>query len=217
MDVNIFIKFGEKEHLEKMQKEGLFYCNTITYFSSLEDEHRGDKFESVKKLEYKENTSILLKPANDIKAEWKRLNITKMLYQEYYNEPMGNIFCFSSFILSPTTEVKKYTFDLRFMDLKYGLLILRQDLFMEKLEIALKSLGFKTCMSRVEYLDLNKYSGKKNLFQKDLKYSWQQEHRIILYTNKYKKNDPFIFSIGDISDISELLDFNSPKTIEYKL
>ncbi len=217
MDVSLFIKFGEKEHLEKMQKDGSFYCNTITFFSSLEDEHRGDKFESVIKLEYKENTSFLVKPADDPTAEWKKLNVTKMLYKEYYKEPLGNIFCFSAFKLKASTKTKKYSFDNRFSDFKYGLLILRQDLFLERLETGFKKLNFKTCMQPVKYLDLNKYSGKKNLFQKDLKYSWQQENRIILYTNKYKKDDPFIFSIGNISDISEILDFSTGKTIHYKL
>jgi hypothetical protein len=38
-----------------MQKDGLFYCNTITYFSKIEDEHRRDSFESVSKLKYFEN------------------------------------------------------------------------------------------------------------------------------------------------------------------
>jgi len=77
-------------------------------------------------------------------------------------------------------------------------LILRQDIFIERLNDALAKLDFKTCMKPVEYLDLSKYSGKKNLFQKNLKYSWQEEFRIILYTNKYKRNDPFEFSIGKL-------------------
>ena len=63
MGIRLFIKFGAKEHLCEMQKEGLFYCNTITYFSKIEDNHRGDSLESVIKLQYLEKPIFKLKPA----------------------------------------------------------------------------------------------------------------------------------------------------------
>ena len=216
MDIRLYIKFGEKEHLEKMRTEGLFYCNTITFFSNLEDEHRGDPFESVIKLDYKEKVIIQLKPADDPTAEWKKLNASKVHYKEYYEEPLGNIFCFSAFKITPKKEVSILPFDKKILNFKYGLLILRQDIFIERLNDALAKLDFKTCLKPVEYLDLSKYSGKKNLFQKNLKYSWQEEFRLILYTNKYKRNDPFEFSIGNIEDISEIIDLNKTKNLQYK-
>ncbi len=217
MELRLCIKFGAKEHLERMQKEGLFYCNSITYFSKIEDNHRGDAFESVTKLQYLENPIFQLKPADDPSAEWKNLKVTNMLIQEYYKEPLGNLFCMSAFKVNPTKKISVFHFDERFSEFGYGLMILRQDLFMDKLRSALSKFNFKTCIKPVEYLDLSKYSGEKNLFQKDVAYSWQEELRIILYTNKFKFRDPFEFSIGNIEDISEIIDLTKTKALDYKL
>jgi len=72
-------------------------------------------------------------------------------------------------------------------------------------------------MRTVIYIDLYKYSGQKTLFQKDISYSWQEELRIILYTDKHKVCDPFRFSIGSIEDISTILDLSKTEKLEYKL
>jgi len=217
MEIRLLVKFGAKEHLERMQKKGILYCNTITYFSTIEDEHRGDPFESVNKLQYRENTVIQLKLANDPMSEWKNLNLTRMLYRETCKEPLGTLFCMSAFKLTPTKDISIFHFDKRFLDFRYALIILRQDIFIQRLQEALSKLNFKTCINIVEYLHLHKYSGEKNLFQKNIKYSWQEELRIIFYTNKYKKYDPFEFSIGNFEDTSEIIDLNVSKSLYYRL
>src|SRR5947207_2108796 len=97
MNVRLHIKFGARDHLEQMQKEGLFYCNTISYFSKSEDAHRGDSFESVINLECLKDGALKLKPANDPLAEWKTLNSTNVQIKQYYDEPLGNLFCMSAF------------------------------------------------------------------------------------------------------------------------
>ena len=217
MDIRLYMKFGQKEHLERMQKEGIFYCNTVTYFSKIEDESRGDSFESVSKLKYFENVVFQVKPANDPSAEWKNLYATNALYKEHYEEPLGSLFCMSAFKINPAKKISTFHFDKRFSDFGYVLMISRQDLFIEKLKKTLENLDFKNCMRLVEYNDLHKYSGTKTLFQKDLEHSWQEELRIILYTYKYKMHDPYEFSIGNIEDISQIFDLKKTKKFEYKL
>ena len=217
MDIRVYIKFGQKEHLEKMQKEGLFYCNTITFFSKLEDDLRGDPFESVSKLKYYEKAIFQLKPVNEPSAEWKSLNANDVLYKEHFEEPLGNLFCMSAFKMTPKKEISLFNFDERFLEkFEYCLMILRQDLFIERLQLALAKLEFKTCIKLVEYYNLHKFSGSKTLFQKDIKYNWQEELRIVLYTDKYEMNDPYRFSIGSIEDISEIIDLKKTKKLEYK-
>lgn len=209
------MKFGEKQHLEKMQNEGLFYCNTITYFSNIEDESRGDTFESVSKLEYFKDAVFRVKPANEPFADWKILNTTQAQYKEHYKEPLGNLFCMSAFQIKPTKKIATFYIDEKFLKFGYCLMILRQDLFMQRLKQALKKLDFHTCLKLTEYIDLHKYSGVKTLFQKDLKYRWQEELRIVLKTSKYKMYDPFEFSIGSIKDISVIIDLKKMKKVEY--
>jgi hypothetical protein len=211
------MKFGEKENLERMQKDGILYCNTITYFANLEDEKRGDFFESVRKLQYTEKGLFQVKPANDPSAEWKSLNSFNVLFKEFFKEPLGNLFCMSAFKIKPQNEISTFNINEKFFDFKYCLLILRQDIFMERLRHALDNLEFKTHMDLVEYTDLHKYSGTKTLFQKDNKYNWQEEFRIVFYTNKYEMKDPYEFSIGNIEDISEIYELTKTNSFEYKL
>jgi hypothetical protein len=211
------MKFGTKEHLEQMQKEGVFFCNTISYFSKLEDDSRGDPFESVVKLKYFERAIFQVKPVNDPSAEWKNLNSTNVLYKEYYNEPLGNLFCMSAFKFSIGNDISTFQFDERFEKFGHCLMIMNQPIFIERLETTLEKLPIKSCKKLVEYIDLTKYSGNKTLFQKDNKYSWQEEFRIVLNTEHYKMDHPYKFSIGSIEDISQVFDLKKTKQLEYKL
>jgi hypothetical protein len=211
------MKFGAKKDLEQMQKDGLLYCNTITYFSRLEDESRGDPFESVIKLKYFENAIFQIRPANDPSEEWKNLNATNVSYNEHYKEPLGNLFCMSAFKMPIGKEVSTFHFDERFFKFEYCLMIMNEPLFMKRLGSALEKLPVKSCKNHIEYVDLKKYSGKKTLFQKDIKYNWQEEFRIVLNTEHYRVDDPYKFSIGSIEDISQIFDLKKTKKLEYKL
>jgi hypothetical protein len=88
---------------------------------------------------------------------------------------------------------------------------------MQKLKAALSNLTYKSCLNHVEYLDLSRHTGEKSLFQKDVQYSWQEELRLIIHTDKHKMYDPFEFSIGNIEEISEIIDLQNTPAIEYKL
>jgi len=218
MGVTLLVKFGSKNHLERMQKDGILHCNTITFFSKLEDNYkRGDKSESVIELKYFENVAFEVKPVNEPSSEWKRLNSKTSQYSKYFKKPMGNLFCMSAFEINLAKESKEYVFNEGFLEFGYALLMTRQDLFMERLRNALDKLEFKSCYNSVNYLDLKKYTGKKNLFQKDNKFSWQEEFRIIIYTQKCEELEPYEFSIGNIEDISEIIDLSKTKSLLYKL
>lgn len=216
--VKFYMKFGEKEHLEKMQKEGILYCNTITYFSKLEDNNnRGDKLESTFEFKYSENLILRFRPVNEPSTEWKKLKVTDMSFRKYYEEPLGNFFCISAFQRNATKDISIFNFDERFSNYKHVLIINNESQFMDRLKKSLAKLEFKTCFNKVQYLDLYKHTGKRSLFEKDIKYSWQEEFRILIYTNKHKENDPFEFSIGNIEDISTIYDLSKTKSLEYKL
>jgi hypothetical protein len=59
----VFIKFGNEPHLLKLQKEGLLHCNTIEYFSNLEDGNlRGDDLENIVELDYLAEEFLELAP-----------------------------------------------------------------------------------------------------------------------------------------------------------
>lgn len=50
MFVGLFIKFGEKENIEQLQKEGLLYCNPIEFFKNCENKEQLDLNENATKI-----------------------------------------------------------------------------------------------------------------------------------------------------------------------
>ncbi len=206
MEVSLLIKFGSKKHLEEMRDSGVIYCNTISYFANTEDRLRRDPMEAVSELGYYENANLQIKPINDPSATFQNLKTTKLHFKKKFEKPLGNLYCMSFINVKLNDGFTDIKLNANFNDFEYCLMILRQDIFKVKLENALSKLPFKTCMRTVEYLNLQEYTGTKNLFQKNLEHSWQEEIRLAIYTDKYKIHDPYIFSIGSIKDISEIID-----------
>lgn len=63
MDVTVyaFVKFGQKEHLEFMQKKGALYMNTLVYFIRLES-MSGDKDEAMDHFYQGSKTKAMIIP-----------------------------------------------------------------------------------------------------------------------------------------------------------
>ena len=217
MEVNFFIKFGKLEDLKIMQNDGVIFCNTISYFANLEDEKRGDKLEAVSELNYFENAILEFRDEDKTATEWKRIKITNGQHQKNYKNPLGNIFCMTAFKIPITTEIQDLEFDSRFLDFGgHGLIIERQDIFFKRLKETLQETQYDYCTKFINYLDLTSYSGKKTLFQKDLKYKWQQEFRLVVQTEKYDLIDPLKLRIGNIKDISSIIDLSKTKKLYIK-
>lgn len=216
LTLRLMMKFGAKEHLEEMQKQGLIYCNPVKYFLKIEDgKLRGDEMEAVYKLQYMTNPNIQLREADKPDAPWLKLNTTNALFKESNPNPLGNIFCMSGFKIMATTEPSIYTIDKRCREFGgYFLLISDQNKFLKRVKKALDAFTFPYRQGLIKYLDLKTYSGDKTLFQKDLEYSYQEEFRIFLQTGS---DSPFTLTIGSIEDISTLYDFEKVCTFHYKL
>jgi hypothetical protein len=215
-EVRLLVKFGKVQHLEQLQKEGLFYCNPIKYFLSIEDgKLRGDEMESVYKLQYMVKPDFEVKDANKPDAPWLKLNVTNAQYKESYSNPLGNIFSMSAFKIIANTNPSIFTIDNRYKEFGgHFLLVHNQAEFLERIKTALQVHSVSYKQGLVEYLELKKYTGSKTLFQKDLEYSYQEEFRIFLQTDS---NSPFTFSIGSIEHISELYDVEKVSLLHYKL
>jgi len=216
MNINLLVKFSNKEFLEPLQKDGLFYCNSIEYFAKLEDgQLRGDGFESVMELDYWGDALVQLKPIDKPDSEWVDLKSKDLQLKNNNLNPLGNLFCMSAFKIEVDAEPRTYMFNEQFN--RFGshyLLINNESIFLERLRSALKQLPFKNLLGRVKYLDLKKYSGKKNLFQKHNEFEWQEELRLYLDS---EINKPFQFSIGSLEDISTIYELKSNPGLKIKL
>lgn len=221
---NLFIKFGKEEHLREMQSDGLFYCNTITYFASIDgDINRSDNFENVFETKYFETPNLEIKVVNDnqdCNKGWKKLGANNLQLRHFYEKPIGNIFCISAFNLNPINPINIFHFDERLIEFgNCALVIMNQPLFLERLNEKLEELiksGIMHEKGFIKYSDLRAHSGEVSLFQKDNRFAFQEEFRIYLKTDKYEVNDPFKFYIGDISDISEIIDLYRVRSFYYK-
>jgi hypothetical protein len=207
MEIRLLIKFGQEEHIKRLQ-QGHFYCKDIKYFTELEDgKARGDEFEAVIELKYLENGTLRLKPAQDANAPSKNLKVKDLLTKKHFHNPLGNLFCMSSLRVEVFNEPTMYTIDRRFDSFgTHFLLITNQIDFNERLQNGLKNLEINYEHGLVQYLDLYKYTGEKNLFQKDNQYAWQEEYRIYFHSGKAV---PFEFSIGSIEDISDVYELSN--------
>jgi hypothetical protein len=200
------VKFGKKEHLVSLQKEGHLHCKTLKHFANCEEnEARGDFFESVVESHYMENVKVYIKPVKKAEEEYKWFKAETFLLKKYFKEPLGNVFCMSRLKVNMDCDPYTYSFDERFK--KFGthfLLITNQPVFIERLKNGLKEIGCDFHGHEVQYLDLKRYTGKKTAFQKDHFYSWQEEYRIFFDTTEIIDRDFYIGSLEDISEIQEI-------------
>src|SRR3954468_10777084 len=58
----IFIKFGTVNNIKQLQKEGLVYCNTLKYFSTLKDFVQGDELETAWLIDNSKNSIFEITP-----------------------------------------------------------------------------------------------------------------------------------------------------------
>ena len=55
----------------------------------------------------------------------------------------------------------------------------------------------------MEYIDFSTYNGERSILQKDIKYSYQNEYRIMFSNDKI---NPLSVRIGSLEDISTIYD-----------
>jgi hypothetical protein len=77
------IKFGQKEHVEKLLKEGELYFNTVSTYAELDDEERGDANEGA---EWINNAQVV-----KIKVEHPTLGSLELFPATNQLSNLGNI------------------------------------------------------------------------------------------------------------------------------
>ncbi len=203
--MGIYLKFGSKENMEDLLKNGTIYCNPLSYFTNREiksnDDGRYDFDELVTKFEHTANGLMWLSPVGSPKKIFK-FKTQNMIYKEHISNPIGNLYCLFDYEPKNYKKDKWYILDERLKAFgSHFLLIHNNPEFVKRFKSALSELSIEFNSGKIEYKDFSKFSGEKNLFQKSVDYSYQNEVRILLYTGL---NVPFKFSIGNIEDIAQI-------------
>ena len=211
-DFASFIKFGEKEHMEKLHFEGEVYCKPISYFNQIEEkDFRGDKNDGV----------AYLKQIKDIRFKHQGMTIATALKGQLYGrnpKDIGNIYClFGLATENLNLELKEsQKLNINLNGVNFGdtaVWIYDPGEFKKRVEKALKKNNYEFNFSPVVYLDYSKYEGELSPFTKSDIYKPQSEVRFWIPN---QKNCDLKINIGNISDISGILPVDIFDKLEYE-
>jgi hypothetical protein len=198
-----FLKFGEYEHLENLFLKGLLYCNPISYFTKIEDQFlRGDDMENITSMHYMDGGEVVIynhgeEPTEDsIRMPFRDMHMTSRI-----TEPFGNLFCLYAINLLNKPFGELFSISPRVKEFGgYFVIITDTRAFLKRVNTALNLKGFKEFSANmVEYKDFSRFTGKKTVFEKDIKFAYQQEWRLFIANTL---DQPLLIEIGSLEDIA---------------
>ena len=205
VDSNLLFKIGKMEHFTEL-KNGSLYMNKLSSFRKYETEGLGDKEEGLF-TRFTEGTLYI----NGIEIGEVKNGETFM----FNNAP---VFCIASVPLRKAEE-KKYEFVISKEMLKdfmlddseeYGVLLIRKDFFVEKIKEVLDDSDYGWYWDKVNYSDertlFPKEESYKVAFQKRMKFSHQNEWRLVLF---FDVDDYYRLEIGSLEGGSFLQQIKS--------
>lgn len=211
----LFLKIGEKIHMEKLLYEGEVFCKTIQYFTEAEIENlRHDKYDGAASIQQLRNIEVFTEDGID------KLGIANSGQLYFHsNKCHGNIYCLYGVGTETLNLDEKIIrpFNLNMDSLNFGdfaVVILQPAEFIKRLKSQIESQGFTFQFSPVTYYDEAKHNGMLSPFHKSQNFANQNEIRFWIQ-NDFNKD--LVFRIGDISDIAKLLPKGDIGKLGYKL
>ncbi|WP_137936106.1 hypothetical protein [Chitinivorax sp. B] len=230
--IHMLIKtFDNEVHLEHFLN-GSMYMNPLSYFVKLEDDNTG-------RLDRHEGLSHWLQPS-DIKITLNFNGVAHRIESMDLASPVSiqspihlakNIFCMHA-VYTGKDKPSEFSSVEGLQDCfklpeengslgKKSVIIYNAKKFKERIMSAAKDNGFECKGNLVEYYDSGKLShifkNEEILFRKHLKFSHQQEYRVVL--DRGDSNDsPYTLEIGSLHDIAfvaSIADFNKSIQLSY--
>ncbi|WP_286709613.1 MULTISPECIES: hypothetical protein [Sphingobacterium] len=208
----ILIKIGRKEDLVKLQQLGQVYFGTFEGYRTQEKEdidldqtdfYRRDSLEGLERR-FSGSGSIRFKSKDQKDVT---INIPEMKLNLFQNK-YSHLYCLYAI---PNVIDDTYKIDSKMLKFGESALIITKPL--EFLERLIGKIESNYDMDHVSYYDnCPMVNGKYEIFQKQKTFEYQNEFRIA--ANLIEDNSVFI---GDITDISILLDSQSLLELEYKI
>ncbi len=205
----LLIKFGEKQHMERLISHGEVHLKHVGHFTKLEqDEQRGDINEGVTSMWPLDGATISMKDEN---GELKEVGtVTSGTARERsQNLENANLYCLF-YLELPINQTLNLSHQISenswsgFGD--SAVIIYDTPEFLNRLELSVKKEGYEISRKLIGYKDLSSHFGQLDPFIKDLQYSHQQEFRVLLWKLPPKDNPAAItLELGDLSDICALV------------
>jgi hypothetical protein len=221
MNPFLFVKFGLKEHIEQLYREGLLYFNPIEFFKLCDIPERKDFNENTLFLGQPEQSSLSIN-SYEIKSEDLIGPIRLLTNDTSESSIYSHIFCMSCICAGDTIRDDKKVFSDSLFQFGDTLLVIHNvKLFRDRLVKALENELTKSNVSdyrcgKIEYIDEDVYHGEMGSFKKSRKYSHQQEYRIALKSldNQQEALKLYLGSLEDLSGILDVKNFKNEIILE---
>jgi hypothetical protein len=190
-------KFGKREHLEALRREGLVYISPQTYFTELEaDSVRSDRFEGVDIYNQPDKVRQLTIQNNQT---GEIIDLTPHLVGPVlfcHGNSSCSIYCMFGITEvpnGPIVDVRNFAFGDSYV------VVLNTQVFIDRVRTAIEKLGTSFECGFVEYFDEKTYSGDIGPFRKPSTFSYQNEFRIVVRPGAAAAVS---VRVGDLRDIT---------------
>lgn len=202
----MFIKFGKPEHIINCYEEEYLYFPALKSFRSHEKDEFGQNDPKEGNLLNRQLTSLTVISKG---KEFHLHEIIKDFNAQFHKHPTeipGNICCL--YAIKNIGPNREFSIDNRmFSKGSKVLFIYNGSNFIEILDKSLDNLGYGYKRSLVNYYDHKEFEGELSFFDKDIKYDYQKEYRILIKTtgkSYLKVSIPGLKSISEIVDLSSI-------------
>lgn len=208
MNQYILIKFGAREHMERLLHEGEVYMNTLAYYRDKErGGERHDPNEGIQRI--KQMKGAVLKRKNQENGEYETIakftNGTARVKNSNYDRI--NAYCLFHLLISGDNKIQlSENVDERVLKGFGDAAVIIHDAveFVTRVKSAAAKRALPNSRQAVEYVDMSTLDGEVDLFMKDLSFSYQKELRIAVIDQEAEAG-PITLNIGSITDIACLM------------
>ena len=200
-------KIHKAKYIEDMYENEYLYFGSLLDFRSTEKDESG-RFDP-KELNLKNKQIDWL----TIKVDSKEIHLHDVLkdfkgqYMEHLTNPKINCCSLHWLEIEPNQLASTYHQKLKMMGDKM-LFVFDYAKFFEMLDLSIAKLGLEYSRKKVTYYDPKKFEGELDLHHKDMKFSYQNEYRILVFPTD---NKPLKLNLPGLKKISAVIE-----TKEYK-
>jgi hypothetical protein len=193
--ISMFLKIGKEDHIDRLQKEGLVYCNSVKYFRTLEEQN----------IKLRKDTSE--GAVTSTKIGWMKMYVDNKELPIKFNKArlhtfdeakdLEHIYCM--YAITPDLATGEPFIDQRNIHFgDAGLLILDPPKFLKRVKKAIR-MEMTFDYGPVNYYTEDKDYKNLTVFHKQEFFSYQREFRLLFHN---QCPEPLNISIGSIEDIS---------------
>lgn len=214
-DLFFLVKFGSKKNIDDLQTKGHIHFSPLKNFNKSDNKEREDELETAIKI---------------INDEFKGIQVSHPSFGTINLKPLPNSMgrltqfndddyvSFSSFAVTQKSVENKESYLIEPKMLGFGntaLMIKDPHEFFNRINKELKRLSLPFDYKLVDYIDVDKRGEiDLTLFNKDMKQSYQSEHRILVENDS---QGPLDLIIGSIEDISQKIDSKEMVKIVFEI